>query len=684
VSLVVIPSFLLLLVEAGLRVSGYGFPTRATVATAIGGVPARGDNVKFGWRFFPRNIAQEFDPFVFRTAKASGVYRVFVLGASAAQGTPDPAYSFGRILEVMLDDAYAPADAEVTVVAMPAINSHAVVEIAADLAEYGPDLFVVYLGNNEVVGPYGPGTVFAPLSPSRALIRMGLRLRETRTGQFLANGVGLLKPNADAPRVWQGMEMFLRQQVAADDPRLPMVYEHFRRNLESIRDVARENSAAVVFCTVGSNLKDCPPFASRHRADITEEEKTAWRQLYQEAMHLEASGKYHEAVQGYVAAEALDGCFADLQFRLARCYWLAGEREKARDKFFLARHLDTLRFRPDERINEAIRAVASTGGKEDVYLVDIDEMLRRRSAFGVPGREFFYEHVHLNFHGNYLVARAIFEQIVRLRTTEPHARERRELEALAESQCAERLAYNDWARYNVLFKVLNYYLKEPPFTHQLYHEEQVASLERQVQSLEAGLTDEVRAQIAGRYRDLMARKPSDIWLRLRFAEFSSVQLGDALAAVGQCERVSQLAPHSYKPLLLLALSLGRLNRIAEAIPHLRRVVEIKPTCAQAFHLLGVAYQSRRQWDQALAAYRRAVKLRPDNIEARRQMVEILAAQGNVGRAENVLRQALSAAPQDASLHQRLGVLLRQQGRREEAAKAFEAAAGLRESRGQRE
>ena len=36
---------------------------------------------------------------------------------------------------------------------MTAIDSHVTVEIARDCTAHQPDLFIVYLGNNEVVGP---------------------------------------------------------------------------------------------------------------------------------------------------------------------------------------------------------------------------------------------------------------------------------------------------------------------------------------------------------------------------------------------------------------------------------------------------------------------------------------------------------------------------------------------------
>jgi len=200
-AVVLVPGLLLLGLEAGLRIAGCGYPATATIGCEVNGIACRGDNVKFGWRFFPRNIAQEFDPFVFPSKKPADTYRIFVVGASAAQGTPDPAYSFGRLLETMLDHAHPETDFEVTVAAMPAINSHVVVEVTKDLARYEPDLFVVYLGNNEVVGPYGPGTVLSPLSPSRSLIRAGIRLRSTRTGQLLADLASRLGANADAPKV---------------------------------------------------------------------------------------------------------------------------------------------------------------------------------------------------------------------------------------------------------------------------------------------------------------------------------------------------------------------------------------------------------------------------------------------------------------------------------------------------
>ena len=67
--------------------------------------------------------------------------------------------------------------------------------------------------------------------------------------------------------------MFMENQIRAANPNLQIVYQHCQKNLEDISSIARKNGAKIIFCTVGSNLKHCPPFASLHQADLTESEE---------------------------------------------------------------------------------------------------------------------------------------------------------------------------------------------------------------------------------------------------------------------------------------------------------------------------------------------------------------------------------------------------------------------------
>jgi tetratricopeptide (TPR) repeat protein len=285
--------------------------------------------------------------------------------------------------------------------------------------------------------------------------------------------------------------------------------------------------------------------------------------------------------------------------------------------------------------------VAAAAGDPRIGLVDAEEVFRADSPSGVPGRELFHEHVHMNFHGDYLLAKSLCEQVAGMAGVaagEP---------LLDEAGAAQCVGYNAWAHYNTLFKVLNYYIRKPPFTGQLYHDEHVQRLEREVKQAEAALTAGVRKQIAAQYRDLIEQSPSDILFRLRFAEFASVFLKDEQTAVEQCRRVQELAPHSYKPHVVLALSLGALQRFDEVIAHLNRAVRIKPTCAKAYHLLGLAYQTQGRLEEALKAFARAVRLSPDDAEACKRMADILRSQGKVQEARDMQRQAELAASADA-------------------------------------
>ncbi|MFB0551781.1 MAG: tetratricopeptide repeat protein [Phycisphaerae bacterium] len=673
ICLAVIPILFFLFLEIVLRIVGYGYPPTATIKCKVNGIDAYGDNVKFGWRFFPRKIAQEFDPFIFSADKPDDTYRIFILGASAAQGTPEAAFSFGRVLQTMLRSAYPKVTFEVIVTAMPAINSHVVVEITKDFAKHQPDLFIAYLGHNEVVGPYGAGTVFAPLSKSLSLIRIGIALKATRLGQLLTNLSESAGAKRNVPMVWRGMKMFLKKQVRVDDPGLETVYQHFQRNLEDISRIAGESGAKIILCTVGSSLKDCPPFASLHKPGLREEEKKKWDDIYKQGAEHESAGEFAEAIEHYLAAARIDDRYADLQFRLGRCYWAMGEYDRARDRYIEAREMDTLRFRADTRINEIIRAVSGNGAKEGVYLVDIVRALEENSPYKTPGEELLYEHVHLNFNGNYLLAKTVLKQVEEILPKWVKPREAHEPSLLTAAQCAQLLAYNDWARYNSIYKVLNYYIKEPPFTNQLYHSERLSRLEQRLADLEAGLTPETLKNAAAQYIRLLEKEPSDFWLRWRYAELLSVRFKNERAAAEQCRLTLKLLPHSYKPHLLLALSLGRLGLFNEAIEHLLRVIEIKPTSANAYHCLGLACQAQARIDEAIKYFYMAVRVQPNNSKAYKILGELLSQQGKIDQAVEISRKGLLFIPDDLYLHHNLGVFLNMQGHKDEAVKELQTA-----------
>ncbi|NQV35511.1 MAG: hypothetical protein HQ515_22650, partial [Phycisphaeraceae bacterium] len=113
----VVPALFFGSLQLGLRWVGYGFSPEAIVKCEVDGQALRCNNSRFGWRFFPPNISREFTPLTFAQDKSDNTYRIFVLGASATQGVPNAAFSFGRMLRVGLREAHPEVNFDVIVVA---------------------------------------------------------------------------------------------------------------------------------------------------------------------------------------------------------------------------------------------------------------------------------------------------------------------------------------------------------------------------------------------------------------------------------------------------------------------------------------------------------------------------------------------------------------------------------------
>jgi len=87
--------------------------------------------------------------------------RTAVFGESAALGDPAPSYGAGRYLQAMLSEQFPDEKFEVVNVSITAINSHAILPIARECARQQGDFWIIYMGKNEMVGPFGAASVFA-------------------------------------------------------------------------------------------------------------------------------------------------------------------------------------------------------------------------------------------------------------------------------------------------------------------------------------------------------------------------------------------------------------------------------------------------------------------------------------------------------------------------------------------
>ena len=499
---IVVPLVLLAIIEVGLRVAGAGYDAGLLVPCTVKGTPASCYNLFFAAPFFPAGMVQTPRLYAIPATKPPGTFRIFVLGESAAMGDPDSAYGFSRYLEVMLRQRYPAMKFEIVNTGSVAINSHVVLPIAEGLANQRPDLFIIYSGNNEVVGPYGPGTVLTSSGMSMPVVRSSIFYHSTRIGQFVTK-LGTQKQE------WRGMEMFLDKQIPASSPLMKYVYANYERNLRDTIAVGRKAGAKVIVATVATNVRDCAPFASLHKDGLKTDELNSWSALVQQGDQMQAANNPGEALKQYLSAAKIDDEYAELEFRIARSYWLMSDYKSAREHFLRARDLDALRFRADSRINEINRAAAATSS-DGVSVVDADKILSDASPDGIIGSDFIYEHVHLTPEGNYLLARAMFQQIAR---GLPADAARSSNEVLSEADCERLLALTRFDRARLAAEMLGR-LQKPPFTTQLNHSEQLFRMAAKAQR-----PDEAPNDTAAQYQWAIARWPDDAMLRLRWATF---------------------------------------------------------------------------------------------------------------------------------------------------------------------
>jgi tetratricopeptide (TPR) repeat protein len=637
------PTVFFILVEFGLRVCGYGYPTTFFLRRpgVDGQPPVCIENVHFGRRFFPATLVRKPVTTILPVFKSNGSVRVFVLGESAAMGFPDPSSSFARILEVMLRDRLSATPVEVVNTATTAINSHAVLSIARECAALQPDFFVVHLGNNEVVGTFGAAGVLADYPGNLCLARANLYAKEYRTGQLLENLVESIKPARQVP-TWKGMATFAESRVSVDDPRLKGTYSNFRQNLYDICSVAKRAGAKVMVCTIPVNLQNCPPFASVHRAVLSVEETAQWKTAYEDGTKLEKAGRLADACVCYEAAARIDDHFADLAFRQARCLAGLGKDAEARMQYIRARNLDALRFRADTTINEIVRDVVQQMSVDDVQLVDAERDFVAGSPNGVPGEEVFFEHVHMTFKGNYLLAASVFHGMAPMLPVPG----RLDQQPLTEAQCAERLAYVEWNRWRAE-ATMGKLVADPPFNQRLDNAEEVkrwdARVLRHGQQSEAALSTQ-----AAVYEKALATAPDDWMIRENYAQF--LVNNNPAQAIEQYGIVLRQVPHHYVASVALGNLLLAVGETSAARSRFEAALHYDPEDWNAHRGLATAFLSEGKKEEAIAYIEARLDTQPDRADALAQFAGLLLTVNQPVAARQRLEEALQIQPDHAGAH----------------------------------
>ena len=561
ITVVVIPLLFFVLVEFALRLMGVGTHYQYFNQIDIDGEAFYQENPGFADQFYPPSLNVGPLQNTFAAERSDDRLRVFVLGGSAAMGFPHKNHGVDRLLAAQLRSLFPNRDVEVVNTAMTSVNSHVVYQVAQTLPFESADVAVILMGNNEVVGPYGPGTFNQNFLSSLSAIRALQALKRTRLWQLLDSSLAEVQSSdAKADLEWQGMQMFVDNGVAEDDPRMSAVYEHFEDNLRDIVDTLHAKGMHVVLSTVPVNLRQSAPFLSIGRDDLSASDEAKLAALRERAEAQALNGRWREAQDLWQQAIALDAGHADSHFQLATSLENQGEFALARSHYERALDLDGLRFRADTRINAIIERVAREYDSSNVSFVNSSKGFDRASAPYAPGWDLLVEHVHYDFSGNAVLARIFARAIARyLSPTTPP-------KLLKTEEVAARIGFPNHETIENL-KNLQGMAKQPPFPGQSNYQHYLAFLATELSSV-TGEVGEPK-DVVRRRQQVLVNGEGDWKLHFEMTALAR-HLKNKQAQYYHLDQLFKLYPHNRESYINLATLLSQDGRWAEVIPLLER------------------------------------------------------------------------------------------------------------------
>lgn len=409
-----IPVLFFVLVEAGLRLAGYGhsYPLFIPVAGAPGYLQANPESVK---RFVVDEFATpavRIHPVRFPEQKATGTFRIVVQGGSTAAGFP---YGYGASLAGMLQQrlqaTFPDVNFEIITTAMPAVNSYTLLDFADEIITRQPDAVLIYAGHNEYLGILGVGSALS-VGRSRPVILALLALRESRLLQLLMHSyqVATSRQPVDVEAITNSSGTLMRRivgqrHIPLDSALYREGEQQFRSNLASLLARYRDAGIPVFIGTLASNENGMEPFISELAADT---DAALWQEKYTAGSEALQQGDLDTAHDALTEAVALDDTAASGYFALGQLLENRGDYSPARESFLAAKDRDQLRFRAPEAFNTIIRELAAGHG---AHVVEVQASLLEAAAHGIIGNDLMLEHLHPNLPGYFLLADVYFEAL---------------------------------------------------------------------------------------------------------------------------------------------------------------------------------------------------------------------------------------------------------------------------------
>lgn len=641
------PLLLLILLEFGFRLFGFGYSTAFWQRGELKGKPVALDNTHFSWPEFGPRRTRTANPMALEIPKEKDALRIFVLGGSAAQGDPDPSFSISRFLQCYLESTQPGRRLEIYNAAMTAVDSGVMARAAEDLVDLEPDLLILYFGNNEFIGPSG---LAAGPGLSRQALRMKQGLLAYRPAQLLAGMAWKRKARAGKLPSWEGLETFSHLEINPADPMVDLIHRQFRSNLETIVRTAARRGIPVLLSTVAVNLSGCPPFGTT-RDDAT-------KALLDQVGEMEATGRLEEALKRLDGADVPDDAMLEFRRgRILRALATVGSEpdhplQQAREAFGRARDLDRLRIRADSEINRILRKEAEAA--PTAYLADVEQALNSGST--IPGNELFYDHVHFSFAGADMAAREIFRA---MREDIPGVFRETLNGALPDRKlCAQRLAFTGWSLLKIDEELQDRFSR-PPFDSQFGAQVRLSRLNSQMKQLGAYRSPAAMERTRRMMIDVLEAHPAD-WILHYDLGILLGEMGHPEGAAVKMEQVLDLRPTFDRARRMLAEADLRLGKSEEAVKNFEAVCQSFPYSIESLNGLGAALVLKKD-PRAEEILDRVLALDPKNTRAMYHQALFEASRKKPEKAKEILKKLLQIDPNDEAAARLLRQLVRISG-----------------------
>lgn len=548
-----------------------------------------------------------FNPQSFPVKKEEGTVRIFCLGGSTTYGRPyKDNTSFAGWLREFLPKTDPTQNWEVINAGGISYASYRVARLMEELAEYEPDLIIVYSGHNEFLEARTyqnlkelPEFVLK-LSGLASHLRIYSLLHNIFFDQqdLLSEEVKPILDNSVGPKDYH-----------RDDQLRSVVLKDYENSLRNIVNLGEKAGAKTILVTPASNLQDFSPFKSESNSELTEPDIQKITMLKKNINSAIDKKNYEQAA--VIAKQAVDisNRDADLLYQYGQILLKLNRVDEAKNFFIKSRDEDIC---PLRALSPTIKIVAKVAKEKNTGFLDFDKIVGELSNSGIPGSDLFLDHVHLTIDGYRHLALALIHEMKKngiLRINE---------------------TWNEQVINSLSENVIN----------SIDEREHAVALRNLSKVLAwAGKKEEAELLIDEAVKILPDDSES-----LRQKGSLLIESGDKEAALVQYREAVRLNPVDAKIHHTYGILLSELGYKLEAEKILNNAINLNPNLDNIYFDYGLVLHNLRKLKPAETAYRNAIQRNPNHSESYNNLGIVLAQGGNINAAYEQFVKALEVNP----------------------------------------